>query len=63
MDHPYHNIFLNINSEIEYKVRLFSCKKGPETLEWLQSFKEKEIFYYIGDIELYLSKRSHLMNF
>jgi FkbM family methyltransferase len=49
MDYQQHNIFLNIESEVENAIRLHSCEKEPETVEWIQTcFKEGDIFYDIG---------------
>ena len=49
MDFPEHDILLNIDSEIEYGIRLHSCAKEPETVEWIRAFfKEGDVFYDIG---------------
>lgn len=49
MDYQNCDIFLNINSGIEYKVRLNSCKKEPEMIEFIQTFLKKgDVFYDIG---------------
>lgn len=49
MDYPVHDILLNIDSEIEYGIRLHSCAKEPETVEWIRTFfKEGDVFYDIG---------------
>jgi FkbM family methyltransferase len=49
MDYERNDIFLNINSEIEYKVRLHSCKKEPDTINWIENFlHEEDVFYDIG---------------
>jgi len=49
MDYQHGGIFLNIDSEVEYNIRLCSCAKEPETIEWIQTFfKEGDVFYDIG---------------
>ena len=49
MDYPRHDIFLNIDSDMEYRVRVHSCQKEPETVEWIETFlKEGEVLYDIG---------------
>jgi FkbM family methyltransferase len=49
MDYERNDIFLNINSEIEYKVRLHSCEKEPDTINWIENFlHEEDVFYDIG---------------
>lgn len=49
MDYLRHDIFLNIDSNIENGVRLRSCKREPETVEWIETcFGAGEVFYDIG---------------
>jgi FkbM family methyltransferase len=49
MDYEKRDIFLNINSDIEYNVRVHSCKKEPEMITWIQDFmKDGDVFYDIG---------------
>ena len=49
MDYNRHDIFLNIDSEIENGVRLRSCSKEPETIEWIETFfKPGDVFFDIG---------------
>jgi FkbM family methyltransferase len=49
MDYEHCAIFLNIDSAIEYDTRLHSCKKEPETIEWIETFfKEGDVFFDIG---------------
>ncbi|MDJ0588980.1 MAG: FkbM family methyltransferase [Pleurocapsa sp. MO_226.B13] len=49
MDYERYNIFLNIDSEMEYKVRVNSCKKEPDTIHWLENFlQEGDVFYDVG---------------
>ncbi|MDO8571545.1 MAG: FkbM family methyltransferase [bacterium] len=49
MDYDKEDIFLDISSPIEYRVRLHSCRKEPETVEWIQEFfKKGDVFYDIG---------------
>lgn len=49
MDYPGHDLFLNVASADEYFVRLFSCRKEPETVAWIEeSVREGDVFYDIG---------------
>lgn len=49
MDYERQDIFMAIDSDFEYRVRLHSCKKEPETVEWIERYvKENEVFYDIG---------------
>ncbi|MBN2453541.1 MAG: FkbM family methyltransferase [Candidatus Omnitrophica bacterium] len=49
MDYKERDIFLNINSDIEYRVRLHSCAKEPEMITWIQDFmKEGDVLYDVG---------------
>jgi FkbM family methyltransferase len=49
MDYKPHDIFLNIDSPVEYRVRLRSAKKEPETIEWLESrMKPGDVLYDVG---------------
>jgi FkbM family methyltransferase len=49
LDYQPSDIFLYIDSEIEYRVRLNSCKKEPETIKWIQKYFQKgDVFYDIG---------------
>lgn len=49
MDYARRDIFLNVDSTIEYDTRLNSCKKEPDTVEWIETFlKEGDVFYDIG---------------
>jgi len=49
MDYPRHKILLHVDSEIEQSVRLISCQKEPETVEWIETnFKEGDVFFDIG---------------
>ena len=49
MDYGPKDIYLAIESDLEFNVRLHSCKKEPETIEWIESFvKEGDVFYDIG---------------
>lgn len=49
MDYQPYEIFLNIDSETEYKVRLHSCKKEPDTVNWIENFLNAgDVFYDIG---------------
>jgi FkbM family methyltransferase len=49
MDYERRDIFLNVDSDFEYRVRLHSCKKEPDTVQWIETFfKEGDVFYDIG---------------
>lgn len=49
MDYARHDIYLNIESRIENEVRLFSCAKEPETVEWIETFfQDGDVFYDVG---------------
>lgn len=49
MDYERYDIWLNINSQTEYKVRLNSCKKEPDTVQWIENFLQAgDVFYDIG---------------
>jgi hypothetical protein len=49
MDYKRLDIFLNIDSHIEYDTRLHSCEKEAETIDWIATFfKEGDIFFDIG---------------
>lgn len=49
MDYAPHDIYLHIDSLTEYQTRLHSCKKEPDTVEWIETFmKPGDTFYDIG---------------
>lgn len=49
MDYERYDIFLNIDSETEYQLRLHSCKKEPDTIHWIENFlREGDVLYDIG---------------
>jgi len=49
MDYLRQPIFLDVDSDFEYRVRLHSCKKEPDTVEWIETFiMEGEVLYDIG---------------
>jgi FkbM family methyltransferase len=49
LDYDHRDILLNIDSDFEYRVRLHSCKKEPETVQWIETFFRKgDVFYDIG---------------
>ena len=49
MDYQRHDIYLNVESDLEYRVRLHSCAKEPDTVEWIETFlKEGDVLYDIG---------------
>lgn len=47
MDYEKKDIYLNIESWIDL-YRLNSCKKEPETVKWIESFRENDIFFDVG---------------
>lgn len=49
MDYARHDIYLNIESRVENDVRLLSCAKEPETIDWIETFfHEGDVFYDVG---------------
>lgn len=49
LDYDKAPIYLAVDSWIELDVRLGSCKKEPETVEWIETwFKPGDVFYDIG---------------
>jgi FkbM family methyltransferase len=49
MDYAPKPILLNIESRLEHDIRVRSCAKEPETIEWIEkSFKSGDVFYDIG---------------
>jgi FkbM family methyltransferase len=49
MDYEHRDILLSVDSDFEYRVRLHSCKKEPDTVQWIETFfREGDVFYDIG---------------
>jgi FkbM family methyltransferase len=49
MDYDRYDIYLNVDTETEYDVRLHSCKKEPGTIQWIEKFmKEGDVMYDVG---------------
>ena len=49
MDYEPYDIYLDIGSGIDYYKRLYSCRREPGTVEWIQSFiRENDVFWDIG---------------
>ena len=49
MDYDRKAIFLSVESEFEYRIRLNSCKKEPDTIEWIENFiKSGDVIYDVG---------------
>jgi hypothetical protein len=49
MDYRQRDIFLAMDSDFEYRVRLHSCEKEPETVDWIETFmKEGDVLYDVG---------------
>jgi FkbM family methyltransferase len=64
LDFDKSDIYLSIESDIEYTTRLSSCAKEPEMVYWFETFfKEGDIFYDIGaNIGAYSLVASKLFN-
>lgn len=49
IDYKPRRVLLNIDSDFEYRVRLHSCSKEPETVNWIETFfKPGQVMYDIG---------------
>ena len=49
LDYRPNNILINVDSDFEYRVRLKSCVKEPETVNWIETFFQNgQIMYDIG---------------
>ena len=49
MDYERRDILLEVDSDFEYRVRLHSCQKEPDTVHWIETFiKEGDVLYDIG---------------
>lgn len=49
MDYVPHDIYLYADSPVEYITRRNSCKKEPETVEWIETYcKPEDVFYDVG---------------
>jgi len=49
MDYPKADIFINVSSSTESKLRTHSCLKEPETIEWIENMiSPGDVFYDIG---------------
>lgn len=49
MDYARHDIFLHVDSVIEQSVRLKSCTKEPDTVEWVETFlKDGDVLFDVG---------------
>lgn len=49
LDYQGANIYLQVESQVEYDTRLHSCVKEPETIDWIHGFfKEGDVYYDIG---------------
>jgi len=64
LDYKRQDIYLAIDSDTEYRVRLHSCEKEPDTIEWIETyFAEGDVFFDIGAnvgaYSLVTSKRFH----
>lgn len=49
LDYKKETIFLSVESDMEYRVRLRSCAKEPDTIEWIENFiSEGDVLYDVG---------------
>jgi FkbM family methyltransferase len=49
LDYASQDIYLHIDSMVEYETRLHSCAKEPDTVEWVEkSMKPGDVFYDVG---------------
>ncbi|HKP96436.1 MAG TPA: FkbM family methyltransferase [Fibrobacteria bacterium] len=49
MDYEKHPVFLNIDSIVEYRVRLRSCRKEPEMIEWIETtMRAGDVLFDVG---------------
>ena len=49
LDYKRQDIFLSVESDMEYRVRLRSCAKEPDTIEWIESdLADGDVFYDVG---------------
>ncbi len=49
LDYDPHEIWIYVGSHIEKESRAFSCRKEPETVEWIESyFKKGDVAFDIG---------------
>jgi len=49
MDYSARDIYLHVDSMIEYSVRLKSCGKEPDTVKWLETFlKDGDVLFDVG---------------
>ena len=49
IDYPGRDIYLAVDSDFEYRVRLHASQLEPETVEWIENYlKEGEVLYDVG---------------
>jgi FkbM family methyltransferase len=49
MDYPKHDIHLHVDSMVEHNLRLKSCIKEPDTVEWVETFlKDGDVLFDVG---------------
>jgi FkbM family methyltransferase len=48
LDYERCRVLLHVHSELEYRVRLRSVSKEPQTVRWIESFRDGDVFYDIG---------------
>ena len=48
LDYQRCRVLLHVHSELEYRVRLRSVSKEPQTVRWIESFKDGDVLYDIG---------------
>ena len=48
MDYGRADVFLDVSSPFEYRVRVKSCAKEPETVAWIESFQKGDVLFDVG---------------
>jgi len=48
LDYDKQDIYLSVSSEAEKQTRLNSCKREPQTVEWLENLSDGSVFFVIG---------------
>lgn len=49
LDYDRHEVFLSINSSLEHAIRTHSCKREPETVQWIEGFLHHgDVMFDIG---------------
>jgi FkbM family methyltransferase len=63
VDYANRDIFLNVRTAVEYHVRLRSCAKEPDTIDWIERyFMPGDVFYDIGaNVGVYSLVAAHVL--